>query len=72
MSGMLSLGPGAPRGEYYPFVNLASSILRSSQDFSIEPKLSSLYVGAKESGETQNQTTYGNHTSEDFNQAEHD
>ncbi|TVY18629.1 Aromatic amino acid aminotransferase [Lachnellula arida] len=55
---MLSLGPGAPRGEYYPFVNLESSILRSSQNSSIEPKFSSLYAGAKESEETQNQTTY--------------
>ncbi|TVY28274.1 Aromatic amino acid aminotransferase [Lachnellula hyalina] len=58
MSGMLSLGPGAPRGEYYPFLDLESSILRSSPNSSVEPKLSSLYVGAKEGEEAQSQTKY--------------
>jgi len=72
MSGMLSLGPGAPRGEYYPFLDLESSILRSSPNSAVEPKLSSLYVGAKEGEEAHSQTKYGNHVPEEFNQVETD
>lgn len=57
---MLSLGPGAPRGEYYPFSNLQSNVFSPAHFSSTNAELINMCVETKGSGQTQSQTTYGN------------
>lgn len=58
--GMLSLGPGAPRGEYYPFLTLESTILRPPLSPS-NSKTSSLSVGGQGMTQTPEKVSYGKH-----------